>query len=114
MRFVSSLALLISAAALGSGCGPDCQSTCNKLYQESECNTQSPGRSRDELLSRCNQECEDALVVPGEVGDYQPNEYTPSSVAVTLKNDKQAAAWMDCVQETSCEFLNTGYCAPVW
>lgn len=97
-----------------TGCGPDCQATCNRLYQESECNIQSPGATRDALVTRCNQECEGALETPGEVGDYQPNEYTPANESVTLENDKMAATWMDCVSATSCELLNDGYCAPVW
>jgi len=59
-------------------------------------------------------ECESALKIPGEVGNYTPNEYTPASEPVTLENDHQAAVWMDCVAETSCEFLDGGYCAPVW
>lgn len=109
-----ALALSGTGLALLSGCGPDCQSTCNRLYNESECNIQSPGATREELLGRCNTECGNALDVPGEVGDYNPNEYTPSNENIELENDKRAAVWMDCVAATSCEFLNDGYCAPVW
>ena len=110
------LAALASLAVLGTGCGPTCQATCNRLYQEADpnCNIQSVAMDRSELLTECNNACEDALDVPGEIGDYTPHEYTPSSKSITLENDKQAALWMDCVAETSCEHLNDGYCAPVW
>jgi hypothetical protein len=110
------LVALVAAAVPISGCGPTCQSTCNRLYQEAEpsCNIQSVASDRTELLTRCNESCEDALDTPGEIGDYTPHEYTPSSKNIDLENDKQAALWMDCVAETSCEHLNDGYCAPVW
>ena len=112
-RCLLSVALaVISAVAVG--CGPDCQSTCNNLYQSEQCNIQSPGSDQGELLTTCMDACESAIGSPGEVGDYNPTEYTPASVSVTLQNDKQAAVWMDCVSETACEFLESGYCAPVW
>ncbi len=107
-------AVLVAVGALAAGCGPDCQSTCNRLYQTEQCNIQSPGSTQGELLSTCSEACESALEQPGEVGDYTPNEYTPKSEATVLQNDKQAAIWMDCVATTDCSFLETGYCAPVW
>lgn len=107
---VVGLGLLSIGAA---GCGPDCQSTCNKLYQTEQCNIQSPGQTQSTLLSECTEMCELALETPGEIGRYNPSEYTPSSQSIELENDKQAAVWMDCVSEFSCELLNDGYCAPV-
>lgn len=122
VRFIIGLGFV---AAWAAGCGPDCQSTCNKLYQTEQCGIVSPGQTQSELLSTCLDSCESALGTPGEVGDYDPNEYTPASVSVELQNDKQAAVWMDCVAETSCCLLGAGnecssdnatpgYCAPVW
>ncbi|MFT5680152.1 MAG: hypothetical protein ACI8RZ_001057 [Myxococcota bacterium] len=112
-RCLLSAALAV-ISALAVGCGPNCESTCNTLYQSEQCNVQSPGSDQTELLTTCMDSCEYALGRPGEVGDYKPTEYTPASVSVTLDNDKQAAVWMDCVSETACEFLESGYCAPVW
>ena len=37
--------MLLPVAVLSAGCGPNCQNTCNKIYQPSECNIQRPGRS---------------------------------------------------------------------
>jgi hypothetical protein len=107
-------AVLVGLSTVAVGCGPDCQSSCSRLYQSEQCNIQSPGSDQSELLRTCEDACEYALGRSGEVGDYNPTEYTPASVSVTLQNDKQAAVWMDCVADTSCEFLESGYCAPVW
>jgi hypothetical protein len=106
--------LLLAAGGL-SGCGPNCQSTCTTLYAESECNLQSPGLSREELLRTCESECESALTKSGEIRpEYKPDEDTPSDKSVELTSDKEAALWMDCVAETACDLLDEGYCAPVW
>lgn len=106
--------LLLSVGAAGCNADLDCQSTCNKLYQTEECGIPSPGSTQSELIDLCNTSCNNALDVPGEVGDYNPDEYTPASANIELKNDKQAAIWMECISETSCDFLQDGYCAPVW
>ena len=111
---ISILSVAFLSVATGGCGGPTCQSTCNRLYQADECDIQSPGSTRTELLNRCAQECEDALEHPGELNDYSPDEFTPASVSITLDNDKQAAVWMDCVAETACDYLDGGYCAPVW
>ncbi|MFT4975080.1 MAG: hypothetical protein ACI8S6_000967 [Myxococcota bacterium] len=115
MRHIGLIAGLSLLSIGAAGCdNPDCQSTCNKLYQSEECSIASPGSTQTELLTTCLDSCNLALDTPGEVGDYTPGEYTPSSVSVELENDKQAAIWMDCVSEFSCELLDDGYCAPVW
>ena len=97
-------------------CGPDCQSTCNKLYQESECGIERPGTTLTDRLSRCMDECLGAMEKPGELDGYDPlKEPENNSEPPTLDNDKQAAVWMDCVYEASCELLETqNVCAPVW
>ena len=100
---------------LAPGCGPNCQETCNHLYEAGECGIERPGRSTTELRRTCMQECEGALLIPGDVpDDYDPYERTSGSVSVELETDEQAALWMECVAETSCEYLESGYCAPVW
>lgn len=110
---LAALAGLLALAATTTGCGPDCYSTCNKLYQE-ECNFKSPGQSPSELLDTCVESCQSALETPGEVGDYNPYDKQPGDAAIVLENDRQAALWMDCIAETACEKLDEGYCAPVW
>lgn len=122
MRAFGLILLGLSASLVG--CGPDCESTCNTLYQEAECNLQSAGYQRSELLLQCNDECEKALQNPGDVRPgYDPYEYTPTSDdQVTFTNDSEVALWMECVAETSCDLMGVnannegtpGYCAPVW
>ena len=116
---VFALVFFTATIAGLSACGPDCQSTCEKLYSEGgECKFTSPGDpTGEENFKRCREHCEDAIAVPGEAGDYNPNEKTPSSQSITLNNDQQAAMWMDCVEEKSCELIKTQggrFCAPIW
>ena len=116
-----SLTLVFGGAilVLQSACGPDCQSTCEKLYSRGgECKFTSPGDPDGEKsFSVCSESCEEALATPGDAGDYNPNEKTSSSQSISLDNDQQAAMWMDCVAEKSCELIkSTGgrFCAPIW
>ncbi len=113
-----ALALAGAAALALTGCGPTCQSTCNRLYSTSgeSCGDilQRPGTSASQLLDTCIDACNDALQTPGEVDGYNPNERTNLSNENLLTNDKRAALWMDCVADTSCESLKDGYCKPVW
>ena len=112
--FLSSLAGLSQLIA----CGPDCQSTCNRLYRPADgvkyCGIARPGKSIDESISYCMTQCNSALETPGDVGEYNPNDETPRSETPELLNDKQAAVWMDCVSNTSCPNLEANYCAPIW
>lgn len=111
------IALTGLVALLASGCGPNCQSTCSRLYGNGtdECQITRPGYQTSEQLSNtCMDACEEALTKSGEVGDYDPNARHGSTTGVVLENEKQAAVWMDCIVETDCDFLESGYCAPVW
>lgn len=118
MRTLPSLALpgvAVLAASL-LACGPTCQSTCERLYQNSpgSCHIQRPDKSESEMFNICMGYCDDALDQTGELGQYDPYQRSSSSAAITLDNESQAAVWMDCVTEQACERLETGYCAPVW
>lgn len=93
---------LVGLSLAGTGCGPDCYSACSKLYQE-ECNISAAGQTEDDLLQDCIDVCQDALNTPGDVDGYDPYEPQSSSSAIVIENDRQAALWMDCVDQTSCE-----------
>lgn len=107
-------ALALGASLLG-GCanGPSCQTACQKLFQSDQCNITHPGESQQEQQNDCLLACADALDNPGPQGNYEPTERATGSESVTLETDQQAAAWMECVEATSCEYLSDGYCAPV-
>lgn len=106
-------ALLVSPFA-ASGCGPNCQSTCDRLFSVDECGIQRNEKSPEEVRNDCLASCDEALANPGPLGDYNPDERKSGSQTVKLETDQQAAAWMECVEETSCSYLEDGYCAPVW
>lgn len=108
---------LTAIAGLGlgaTGCGPDCQSTCTKLYSQNDCNIQRAGAEREELLNECNDRCEVALTNPGDADpDYNPADKMPPSQtqeSSIIESDTEAAMWMDCVEETACDLLDEGYC----
>ncbi|TNE87938.1 MAG: hypothetical protein EP330_16740 [Deltaproteobacteria bacterium] len=101
---------------LASGCGPTCASTCGKIYgqlADGNCNQRIPGEDPTASFDRCVEECEFALSQPGELNGYNPHERITSGEIPDLENEKQAAAWMDCVDELSCELLDDGFCAPI-
>jgi|GEM_PF-1477368 len=89
-------------ALTATGCGPNCYSACSKLYQE-ECHISAAGQTENDLMTECVQTCQDALTTPGEVGSYDPDQPQASTNAITIDNDRQAALWMDCVDQASCE-----------
>lgn len=97
-----------------TGCGPDCESTCTKLYSQNECNIQRAGAEREELLTECSDRCEVALDNPGDAdADYNPADKMPPSEtqeSSIIETDTEAAMWMDCVEETACDLLDEGYC----
>ena len=112
MRVAASL-LLVLSTVVASGCGPDCQSSCQKLYASDDggCNLPTPGRDQDEAIADCLDECEGAMQTPGNVGAFDPN--TPQSGTVAeLENEKQAALWMDCIQQADCVRIADGLCQP--
>lgn len=112
MRSLFAVSLLVSAVVL-QGCGPNCQSTCRRIYAPDECDVQIPGvPDWTEMYDDCVNDCELALGQPGEMGDYDPDERPTGGESVVLENERQAAAWMDCVEQTSCERINDGYCPP--
>lgn len=115
-----ALAALCTAVGALVACGPSCQSTCDQIYNV--CGIDPTGKSLDEALGDCNDECENALRESGEMGDYDPNRRRTSAAEIRLTNETQAAAWMDCVWRIApdgtpeqCADLDpaSGYCAPI-
>lgn len=113
MRLV--LPSLLFAALFAAGCGPDCRSSCEKIFgdQADDCNIPIPGKDASEMISECVAHCESAIKRNGDIGDYDPNERASGDDDIALENEKQAALWMECVAETSCDNLDKNYCAPV-
>ena len=117
---VSASPLVLSAFALFAaglaGCGPDCRTSCHKLFGTGadQCAIHPPGLDDadvQDLEDQCVSQCESALKNPG-APTYDPNERQGNQQNVAMTTDQDAALWMDCVTESSCDYLNSGYCAP--
>jgi hypothetical protein len=109
---VALLALLLPAAVAGCADPVSCQTACQRAFRANECNLRVPGRDQDRLVRDCTNECDNALRETGELNGYDPNDRSSvdRSEPFQLQNEKQAALWIDCVLETSCEDLNQGFC----
>jgi hypothetical protein len=112
---MKALTALVMAAALFAGCDKNCQETCSKIYDGSECGIQPGGQQASELQRECVSRCTAALQNTGPMGDYDPNTPRDPQDPKTITNEKQAAAWMDCVAARSCDDLEPaiGYCEPI-
>ena len=113
---LKTLILLFSLPLL-AGCGGNrqCNDTCNRLYAEDQCSIQRPGAVASDLIKRCNDKCNDALDAgAGSLDGYDPYTSAGWGASIELENEMQAAVWMRCVSEQSCDRLEEGYCAPVW
>ena len=109
------LVITAFAGALLGGCGENCQSTCTKIYDPAECNIQIGGVAATELIRDCETDCEAALTNTGPMGDYNPFVRRDPLNPKDITNEKQAAAWMDCVASATCEELEPGFglCEPI-
>lgn len=119
-----TVTIVAMSSFLLTGCGPNCQNTCQLIFDESECGIKKPGLNADEMINDCVTECEDALQHAGTTGDYDPSHRYNSAQqgSASLENEAQAAAWMNCVWEMAPEATNeqcqnldpsVGYCAPI-
>ena len=133
-NYVLRLVILVPAAAASgpilSGCGVssedtgldwECSGTCEAIYGDSGCALERTGKSQEELLAFCEEQCNAAKSVEvdtGGMGDYDPWEYYPQDEELpVLENSAQADAWAECVDYYSslgCEYLDAGYCEPIW
>lgn len=110
--------LVLVVAVLGSlsGCGPSCRTSCERLYGSGTdaCNIAVNGyegeAGANSLIIECTQTCESAMAEAGALGSYEPNSNTDTKM--TIANEKQAASWMDCVAETTCDNIQKGFCQP--
>jgi hypothetical protein len=119
MRIPARSVVLVSVLSVASalaGCGPDCRESCHKIFGDGaeDCNINPPGLSDVEIANledQCVSQCANALANPG-APTYDPNERNGNQQGVEMITDQDAARWMDCVTESACDYLNSGYCAP--
>lgn len=114
---LASLAIVAATvtAAFASGCGNTCITACTRVYQPGDgtgggtCGIEQANSTAEDAISGCVVECERAMNRTGELGGYNP--YEPSGETIfELENERQAALWVDCVDEIACEGLVRGQC----
>ncbi|MCP4806267.1 MAG: hypothetical protein GY913_05720 [Proteobacteria bacterium] len=100
-----------------AGCSmltPRCSSTCHRLHDADQCHIERPGRDQDELYDNCVDECAQANQQAGDAGEYDPFTRTEPNQSIELDNRAQVELWAQCIDETACDVILDGYCAPVW
>lgn len=116
MRSALLTLIALITAGLASGCSKNCQNTCTRIYAESECHVVIPGITAENMQRECESACENALTKAGEMGPYNPYNKPNPENPPELTNERQAAAWMDCVWDVECPELDPetgGVCAPI-
>lgn len=106
----------LAAIAVAAGCDQNCQNTCARIYSTSECGITIAGVDANTSRVNCVEACQTALTKSGEMGDYNPYNHPNPSDPPELENERQAAAWMECVwSRETCDDLDpaTGVCAPI-
>lgn len=111
MRIFALLGLTTVTALSACSEVRSCQNACQRAFREDEC-AFGAGLVGDDAVRDCINECENALRRSGELGQYDPDDYdsVDRSTTFELANEAQAAAWIDCVAETSCDDINDGFC----
>ncbi len=109
----TALAVVLGASlGLTTGCGENCSSTCFRAYDETQCDVDTSGQTREDAINACIADCRFALGQVGPMGNYNPLS-SGSLTQVELENERQAAAWMDCIADATCEQLQAGQCNPL-
>lgn len=113
-----AVAAALGTVLLGSGCGPDCRSSCERLYGSgtNQCDINASGYEGEagaaEMIGDCTNECEEAMTEAGTAESYDPNSKQGSSKRIEITNEAEAAEWMDCIDVTSCDNIKDGFCMP--
>lgn len=121
----TALALVLIPVLLAA-CSPTCAETCQEYIAEERCDAGPAGIPLEDAIAGCVSQCSRAMATPGPAplatdGRFNPDVFTPTNRPGedVLKNDQEAAAWMDCVfsfeSTDECrEELGRQACAPVF
>lgn len=101
-----------------------CEEACHRIYAtedsfvgENACGIRKVGLSSEEdEIEDCEEQCLEAWKNrDGDAEDYHPKEYTPAneSESTTLDNRAEVELWAECIEDTRCNLINNGYCAPL-
>jgi hypothetical protein len=118
-----ALALLTTTALLSTACGPTCASSCRRFYDQEACNAGPEGLATEDAIAQCTDICHSALQLTGpepaaDDRRFNPEFIAPATQQTTLANEREAAAWMDCVwsfSDDECgDRLGDRYCALIF
>lgn len=123
MRIFALLAMVGSSVLVG--CGPECRSTCERVYDDAQCGVTIAGADEGELIDDCERICNNALQVPGPAVDPSDRRFNPGAQVISssaedreLANENEAGAWIDCVwtfNDAECpDKLDDQYCISVF
>lgn len=84
------------------GCTPTCSTTCQHYYEADQCDAPPAGLAREDAIAQCTNVCQDALQQTGPAPDptdprFNPAVISPPTKSPQITNEREAAAWMDCV-----------------
>lgn len=105
MRLALWGCFVVVTASVAAGCGPTCQDTCRRFYEEDQCNAPPQGIPRDDQIASCLEECNAKLLIPGDApipgskkaSLFDPNVLPSTEVRPVLDNEQDVGLWMDCV-----------------
>jgi hypothetical protein len=108
------VAWIVAALAVAvAGCDKNCQNSCQKIFDATECGLNPGGQSEEDWEQSCMEECEAALENAGSMGVYDPYVGDRTDQPDELTNERTAAAWMECVADVECADLERGVCHPI-
>jgi hypothetical protein len=108
--------LLLGVVVVSTGgCGKNCQNSCFRIFDQTECGVTIAGQTEEDLKQACIEECESALQEAGSMGIYDPYVGDRPDQPDELENERMAAAWMECVHAVECADLQVpgNACHPI-
>ncbi len=110
---------LVKSTDTGVQWDMDCEAPCERLYGVSEdpweaCSFTSGDMTSEQSYRQCMRLCTEAARAEGDMGDYDPDERQQNCASVALDNNTQVEVWAACIEWSSCDDIESGYCCPVW
>lgn len=104
------MAMLVCGSACRVNTG--CASACETVWSTESCGFGAGLRDPDTSEADCASECRSAFRRGGELDGYDPFDFdsVDRSQQFELQNRAQAQAWVGCVETSTCEDINDGFC----
>ncbi|MFM2162479.1 MAG: hypothetical protein RLZZ383_1991 [Pseudomonadota bacterium] len=117
--------LVLGFALASQACAPTCSATCRRFYAPPPegCDAPPESLTAEEAQAQCVAVCNTAMQIPGPAPSPTDRRFDPESIYLagevpTLANEKEAAAWIDCVwsfdDDVCHDKLDRQYCAKIY